>query len=321
MRAQVVTGCVIVLGCLLGATAARAERVTLLPVSGLNVHEDTLVAAQDLLKGELTKTGRYQVWVVAGEVGRHEIAPDAAVEMTRAHGGELGVVLHVTRLGNTARLRLTAYHAATGQMVWIDELAAATPDDMPPVLTRLAQGMATGRRAADSGDIETVTEKEAAAHRKRTATNVFGLQLGYLLPLRAAHEGEQLALPGLAIFWLYDARTFLADIAMGFHTDGDEGDFWIGLGAYVPFQRTDFTPYLGGGLRYAFSQYGGDGGSGMVALLSGGLLLGRLSTVQLRGELSYFFNLFAEEHQPLLGGTTTDSTRAHGITVSLGIGF
>jgi hypothetical protein len=315
MRAHGLSLCI-----LLVASVASAERLAVLPVSGLNVHEGTLAAAQDVLKGELQKTGRFQVTLVPG-VGRQELEPEAAVELTRQHAAELGVVLQVTRLGTAARLRMTAYHAGTGQVVWIDELSAASPDDMPAVLARLAQGFATGQRAVDNADIETVTQKESSPLLKRRATNVFGLELGYLVPLSSPYDGGQLALPGLALFWLYDARSFLADIAVGFHTNGDEGDFWVGLGAYYPFSRGDLAPFIGGGLRYAFTRYGGYGGSGMVAVLTGGLLLGRLATVQIRGDVSYFFNLFTERYASPFVDTPDGRTRSHGIAVNLGLGF
>lgn len=304
-------------------SVASAERVALLPVSGVNVNEGTLEAAGDVLRGELMKTGKYQVAQVPGPVTKAEASPDSAMAAGRAQGAELAVVLHVTRLGNTARLRLTAY-ASNGQVVYVDELPAATPDDMPPVLARLAQGLATGKSARETADIETVTDKEGEPLRKRRATSVWGLEIGYLLPLHDPHDGEQLALPGLALFWLYDARTFLADIAVGFHTDSHEGDLWVGLGVYYPFSRSDFSPYVGGGLRYAHAEYGGGGASGIVALASVGVLLGRLSSVQIRGELSYFVNMFTEQPQYLDSANTVQAGSAahsNGVAINLGIGF
>lgn len=300
-------------------SVAWAERVALLPASGVNINEGTLEAAQDILRGELTRTGRFQVAQLPGPVGKVEASPDEAVGAARGQGADLGAVLHITRLGNVARLRLTAYAAATGQMVYTDELPAASPDDMPPVLTRLAKGMATGKSAADNADIETVTATEAGPLRKRRATSVFGVELGYQIPLTDPYEGgEQLALPGMAIFWLYDARSFLADVSVGFHTDGGDGDYFIGLGAYYPFSRGDVTPYLGGGFRYGHSEYGGEGGSGMVGLMNGGLIIGRLSTVQVRAEVGLFFNLFKEYASD---GRLGDDTRSMGLCFNLGLGF
>src|SRR5262249_14408193 len=132
-----------------------------------------------------------------------------------------------------------------------------------------------------------------------------------------------LSLPGMALFWLYDARSFLADISVGFHSNGDHGDYDVALGAYYPFARTDFSPYFGGGLRYAHSQYGGTGASGIALQAPLGVLLGRLSGVQIRGERGYFVNLYAE---PVKSGATltapsSDSVHSHGMMLSLGIGF
>jgi hypothetical protein len=110
-------------------------------------------------------------------------------------------------------------------------------------------------------------------------------------------------------------RSFLADITLDYHTSGGEGDFSVALGAYYPFSRTNTTPYIGGGLRYGYADYGYDGGWGVSAVGSVGVLFGRLSTVQLRGEASFFFNMFEEEN------FEGERARSAGLLVSAGIGF
>lgn len=300
---------------LLAPALAHAERVAVLPVSGVNLHEGYLQAAQDLLRVHLEGTGRYDVVMIDGPHGAREVSPQDAMAQAQAAGAQIAVVVHVTRLGSSARIRLVAYDPATGRIVQRDELAAGSPEDIDPALERLAKAMATGKRAADTADIYTVTEKEADPLRKQATTSVFGLKIGALVPVSSAGEGEP-AMPGAGIFWLYDVRTFLAELAADFHLKDGNGDFTIGLGAYYPFSQNNTTGYLGGGLRYGWVNLGnGDSGAGVAFHATAGLLVGRLSTVQLRAEVAFFMNTFTESD---IGGV---ETRANGVVVSGGLGF
>jgi hypothetical protein len=63
---------------------------------------------------------------------------------------------------------------------------------------------------------------------------------------------------------------------------------------------------------------GGAGATGISGALTAGLLFGRLSTVQLRGEVSLFQNFFREDRDFDGTGGGTHNT---GIVFSGGIGF
>jgi len=303
--------------------AAHGETLALLPFSGLNVHPAILEAAQEVLKDHLQRNGRFTVVTIPGPAGAAEATPAEALAQARAAGATLAVVVRIVHLGSAARVRLSAYSTASGGVTYWDSMqAAGTPGDLDPALARLAAGLATGRSARGTGDIDTVTQREAEPLRKLQSTRTFGVRLGTML---AANRpgGAAGTLAGIGIFWLYDARAYLADIGLDYFS-GDAGSaFNVAIGAYYPFGRETLTPYVGGGLAWSAAHYGGAGKSGIVLHGSAGLIFGRLSNVQLRGEVGYFVDTFAESE------TTTDysmpvGTRAHyshGPKLSLGIGF
>lgn len=307
--------CAVVGATVVLAGDARADRAALLPVAGVNVHEGYAAAAQSLTRDALQQAG-FEVVALQGAPGAVEASPPDAVAAAQQVGARIAVVVQVTRLSSTAKVKLVVYDGATGAMLYVGSLAASTPDELDKVLTRLVQGFVSGKAPADTAQIDSVTQREADPYLKLKANQVFGVRMGVVAPLNRPDSGDESGLPGLGIFWLYDVRTFLAEVAMDFHQKDNEGDFTIAIGAYYPFSRTNTTAYLGGGMRYGAADYGGeDGDSGISGYVAGGVLFGRLSSVQLRGEVGYFQNLFASSD------SSSNKIHAGGVMASVGIGF
>lgn len=309
----------------LAAPVARAgEPTVLLPATGANVHEGHLAAATDVLRSQLERTGRFDVRLApASDDPRAEPTPAEAAAAARAAGATLAVTLRVSRLGESAAVRLAAYRP-DGSAAHLDELTAASPDDLEPVLRRLARGLAEGRPARALAELDSVTEKEADPFLKYAATNLFGVRLGTVFVLsRAGTSEETAAASGGGIFWLYDARSFLADVSFDIHSGGGARLVSLGLGFYRPFGKANVAPYLGGGVGYHWVDTGGGGASGLALRAAGGAIIGRLSTVQVRLEAGYQVSLFEEGPETdvfgdPMGGATA---RPHGPTLSVGLAF
>jgi hypothetical protein len=154
---------------------------------------------------------------------------------------------------------------------------------------------------------------------------MFGLRLDALMAFNRPQDGAA-TLPGFGVFWMYDARSFLGEVALDLYlADGNSGGFSVGLGGYYPFSRENFTPYVGTAVSYSIFNLGGAGANGIRLAPVFGVLFGRLSTVQIRGELGYFFNTFGErnESSPLVGEPMPigEAHYAHGPQLMVGLGF
>jgi len=308
------------------SAALPPARLALLPVSGTNVHVGYLDAARDLLKDHLLATGRFVAITVPGDSGTVEIATDQAVERGRAANAELVLVTHLTRLQGVGRLRIIAYRVNDGSVAHADTIAiSGGPDDLDPALKRLADGLATGKPAQQTADIESVTQREADPLLKQSATRVVGVRLGAIVPLSRPSGLGPAAAGGVGVFWLYDARTYLGEIALDLHSGENATSFDIGIGGYYPFSRGNITPYLGSALAYSFTDFGGAGASGLRIQPTFGVLLGRLSTVQVRGQIGYFFNTFGERDtaSPAFAEVPSNAPKhyAHGPAITVGLGF
>jgi hypothetical protein len=299
---------------LLAPATARPDAVALLPATGANVHPGHLAAATDLLRTHLERAGFSVVLVSSPELANAEATPAQAGAAAAGAGAALGVTLRVSRLGTLASVRLAAFHP-NGTAAHLDELSASGPNDVDPVLRRLAAGLAERRPARLLAEIDSVTEREADPYLKQVATQVFGLRLGSAFLMNRADGAEVTrGAAGGGLFWLYDARTFLADVS--FDLNGGDGNRLValGLGFYYPFSRANFSPYAGGGLAYSWLDTGGAGAQGLAFRGAVGALFGRLSTVQVRVEAGYVVGAFREE----AAGTT--GRVPHGAVVSIGLG-
>jgi hypothetical protein len=315
------------------APPPRLQVVAVFPPSGDNVAPDLLRAARDILKDHLQRAGTYTVveppaapppaGPAAALLSTDEPTPVQAAQTASALGAEIAVVLRITHFGNSARMRLTSYSAGTAQVVYWDSiLINGGPDEMDVAIQRLVHGMQVGKPVRESAELETVTDREMQTLNRREANKSFGVHLFTLLPTSSAGSSFT-AVPAGGIFWLYDARSWMADISLDI--GGHNGTTLVdaAIGGYYPFLREDFTPYIGGVVRWADMNLGGQGASGLSFQPTAGILLGRLSSVQMRGEVGYFFNTFGElgPPDPTTGAVSTHTNYGQGFVISLGLGF
>ena len=226
---------------------------------GRNVAVSILESTRELLKDHLQRTGTYTV--LEPDVAASRVEPTAyqAAEVARVVGAEQAIVVRITHVGSTARVRLTVYWAHNAEVAYWDSIVVAGgPDELDPVLERLAHAMQIGRPVRDSAELETVTVKEGQALNRRNASRSFGIHIFTLLPLNAA-GGSTSVMPAGGLYWLYDARTWMADVAFDIGGQGDRAYYGMAIGGYYPLLREDFTPYIGGVFRWAYMNLGGSG--------------------------------------------------------------
>ena len=142
----------------------------------------------------------------------------------------------------------------------------------------LASAQATGLPAADSRPPD-----------RAPANRGFGLRLGGITPLDPTGQGSG---TGVGFFWQYDAGALIVDLGAEGYWGRHYHDASVGFGAVVPLLAANATPYLGGGLRYAWARFEGDWSSGLQPQAVAGFMIGRLSSVQVRAEVAWFYATF-----------------------------
>lgn len=343
----------LVLALLIGAPlAAAAESLVLLSPTGVNVDAGTLAAAQDVLRGQLEMTRRYAVREVPATSDAAEPSAELAARIGREAGAELAAALRLTQLGATLRARLVAWRVEDGKQVHFDELPAASASELDSVLERLALGLATGRPAstippraaagrAAPPQAHAATPQAYAppppvyapppAYQPQPAYPGRGQGAGQPEPKQQAASSSGVRIGGawrsdlpppegdrggtsIGFFTLFDIQDLLADISLEY-VGGSGNTFDLGLGVYWPILPGNATPYVGGGLKYTWLDFGIGWRNGFTPFAAVGVLAGRYWSVQPRVELGFFYNAFLSQ--------AADRTGYHvnGITLSLGLGF
>jgi hypothetical protein len=288
------------------STAAVGGTWAVAPLEGVNVHPGYVAAGQQILKGHLEAIG--QPFVVLDD----GVADPAAA--AKQKGASAVLRCSMTRIGQKVKvwLRLQPLDGAPRTVT----LDAGSPEDLDPVLLRLTRHLVQGAPTADA-HIGEVTERESLQYGRKAAASYFGLSVtGTFGGTSGGGEG----LGGFGLYWLYDARTFLADIQAGFGVSqgSSDGGGWAGLtlaGLY-PLSDRDFTPFVGGGLGFMQLELDHRSGTGVQIFGDVGFLVGRTSTVHFRADLKPFITTFK-----LTGLDTTGGSLAYGAQIALGIGY
>jgi hypothetical protein len=283
-----------------------AEPVALPPATGVNVDAGTLAASQEVMRGRLMAQGLDVRLAPGGQDPTLEPTAAEAAAAARAVGAGRAAVLRLVTLGTTMRARLTVYDASSGAVVHNDEMAADAVADLDPALERLAKGYAGGKAASKSADMDTLTVKESQPVPKIQATSSFGFRISGLSPTNT--DISDVKGTGGGIYWLYDARALLIDLGFdGYWAEGVH-NYSAGFGAYLPLTKRNLAPYVGGGARYAWSDFGRGRGRGFQPYASLGMIFGRLSTAGLRGEVEWWWNSYE-----------TGGVQANGVAWKLGV--
>jgi hypothetical protein len=151
---------------------------------------------------------------------------------------------------------------------------------------------------------------------RQPASYTLGARLGGFVGINYAAEHSPSGI-GAGAVWAFDVPGLLADVSLdAMFGENDAKLIWGGFGAYYPLSDDETTPYIGGGLKVGWAQFGGDGALGLMPFGSVGLLIGRSWSPHLRIDLSVFGSTGSEER-------TADSPSKHpsGAVATFGMGF
>jgi hypothetical protein len=265
-----------------------------LPYFGImGMHPDYQISATRLFKSYVEAEGRYTV--VLGQIPENvSTIPETGtvVQEARDAGAAFVITSEMNRLGEVLVVSFSMYDVASGAMVWSDMLRAFTPDDLDPILRKVAKAMGTPQKAALSGDIYTVTEYDSRELKQQKAHYSFGVSVGAVYPFFTGVE--DIVSAGLGVMATYDSRNLILDIKGETYFTGDPKVHFLSLDALYPFRSSNSSPFLLGGIGIGGMKipdyrdeshlywYDHKSNSGLMMFVGGGYLVNRHSDVNLR---------------------------------------
>lgn len=261
-----------------------------------NLKKDFQFITPKLLKGYLNQGTRYEAVTPSygDSVSGSWLEISEIQNRAKEKNATYFVLGTLTRLGETVIVDINLNETATGKRIWSDKLRASGPDDLDPIMQKVALAMGTENTSTNVGDIYNVSTFESKELKKQQATYSFGTSIGSMIGFLAYSE----LMSGGSFVASYDNRDLILDIRGSYYGLGSENSAFFGFGLEVlkPLKKDANTAFLTGGLQianydwyapYYNSKYNYSGTSttnyaGMVFNFGGGYLIGRTTSAQLR---------------------------------------
>lgn len=218
----------------------------------IGVNENAVIVTANLLRSHLEKSGKFQVIeraIMDQKLGEDVYCYDivCASELGQQLNAGKAVIGSLGRLGDKVIAEVKVINVVRKEIEFIDNLSAATEADLEVVMKRLADAIILGRKASTTTTVTTVTEQETQEPRRRASFYASGLKVGYMFPVDNTF-GLAERLTVLDFAGLYEAPDFMVEALAALRWGDDASDRGFDFSVFYLLTRTDFSPYLGGGI-------------------------------------------------------------------------
>lgn len=274
-----------------------AEKVYMPFFELINVNSDYQYSVARLFKNYVDEQGRYILIIPQKSDSLVNQPPLTQIQETaRMYECKFFIVADMNRIGETVIISVSMYKTENSQLIWKDRLKANTPDDIDPILQKLSRVIGTEQKAAEDGDIYSVTSYESQQLKQIHSISAFGISIGGALMMSKPFIDDPFS-GGGGVFWSYDIRTVLFEVDAQSYFLGNFSVGNLSIDVYRPFFAESSTPFLGGGLGFGYTTGATNGnGSGMMFFVGGGYIFGRTADVGLRVRAQYMLGAFKVEN-------------------------
>lgn len=206
-------------------------------------------------------------------------------------------------------------------IVWRDEYTALIPEDIPPILFRVANTMGTSKIGSNPKsfydsettiyvnednlkkiqEMQKAEEEPPATEESLTRKKIIHYGFKFYGDLPFGNTGAML---GLGINgWLDLDRVFLElDIETHKEIPNKKSLTYVGMNLWLPISHDKSnTPYIGGGAGFSTTSKDDEFTSGCTAIFEAGYMFGRFKSVNFKIGARYFRNFYLHEGHHLQG--------------------
>jgi hypothetical protein len=298
---------VLLVAVLLAPAPARAETVLVLPASGEGVSSAIIASARALFVTALARQ-EPRLRVIDMDRPPTSATPPAtvAIALGEQQGADAVISFDLRRVSPTTNLSVIALAVPAGEKLFAsDERTTAGPEVLPAMVHTAVMKLVGTRRVAGP-----------AQQAQRVL--FLGARAGARAPFQTAGD-TAFALPGAGLSVIARAARVSGEIGFD-HVENDHATSTrFGVGVALPFDpQGDGGAYLGAGLHWQWSRFGGQGAGGFVVTPSLGWSWHRTQTLGLRIEGGLFYNLYSERSVDRLIPGAAEPHRSYGLELWMG---
>jgi hypothetical protein len=278
------------------------EKIYMPYLEVMNIHPDYQYSTSKLFKTYIDNYKKYELilpdkYDTLGFDESFDQVKQKAIEKNCTYF----IIGELNRLGDVVVITINLYNASDGKKIWQSIKKAYTPDDIDPIMEKLAVNL--GKQNQSEGeDIYSVTDYDSRELNKIGANKYFGVSIG---GGGAFVSGISKNLPaGFGAVGSYDMRNMIFNIrAEMFFSDIKL--YYFDINALYPFNSGKNSPFVLGGMGYGGCtmkstkdyniynyEYNYNSGSGLYLFGGGGYLFNRNAEVSLRFGGNFYFPLF-----------------------------
>ncbi len=275
--------------------AARAQEKIYMPYfEVINIHEDYQVATTRLLKLYIEGNSQTQLYLPELSTPIKNQTKEDAMAIAKTQNIKHIIIGELNRVGETVIVSLSMFNTENGVKEWSTIQKAQNPDDLDPIMQKIAFAINNRHSNVSAENIYNVTDYNAAQLNKMNATTNFGVEIGGgPVFLNAANNFPA----GLSFMFSGDMRDLIFDIKGSLYFS-DIRFTNLSLIVNYPLTKSPKTPYLNGGIGFGATSYQDKTdaidyrGNGLTFYGGAGYLFNRTSNISLRLNADLFFSSY-----------------------------
>jgi TolB-like protein len=291
---------VLVLLCFIQLNAQ--ERVYVPYFEVMNIHPDYQYSTSKLFKTYVDNYNKYEL-ILPDKYDT--LGFDESFEQAKQRASKLNCKYFIqgelNRLGDVVIVTIKMYNTSDGNKFWQSILKANTPDDIDPIMEKIAYNLGNQNQMEDN-NIYNVTDYDSRELNKIGANRYFGVSIGDGYTF--VNDINKNFPAGFGLMWSYDMRDIIFNLRAETYFS-DAKVYYFDIDAIYPFNSLKNSPFVLGGMGYGginlkrkatetsgYNYYTSDSDGGLILFAGGGYLLNRNSDVALRFSGNFYFPLF-----------------------------
>lgn len=309
---------VTIISILLPLAILAQEKVYMPYFETINMSQEYQLSTARLLKMYIEQDSKYELVLPAKDSSYYSETKEQTFANAKALKINHVLIGDLNRMGEKVIVSMIMYNTGNGEKEWTVMQKAITPEDLDPILQKVALSLNGKISINETTDIYNVTNNESKELNKIMANTYFGLEIGGGMTLFDVPRNSP---AGFGLVYSGDMRNLIFDIKGSLYfsdvrlsnfslhinyplTDKKSTPYFgggLGFGATTVMKEETYTNYYGYGNPYTYTNQKRYNGSGLTFYAGGGYIFNRTSSTCLRANVNLFYSMYKVDKEYPVG--------------------